>query len=124
MLVQLQHWLGNRPMVVADSSFAALQFLASVSHRPNPVHVVIRRHLDAVLYEPALLRNSHTIGRPRNVGQRLATLDNRLEDSTTHLIETWSIQIRNFLTDLIDVRSQLFRIDDLNISPKAEDPST
>ncbi|MBW4485897.1 MAG: transposase [Tildeniella torsiva UHER 1998/13D] len=84
MLVQVRRGLGNRPMVVvADSSFAALDFLASVSHLPNPVHVVTRLRLDAALYKPAPPRDAHTIGRPRKVGQRLPTLKTRLEDSTT-----------------------------------------
>ncbi|WP_199312394.1 IS701 family transposase [Phormidium tenue] len=84
MLVQVRRWLGNRfIVVVADSSFAALDFLWSVSHRPNPVHVITRLRLDAALYEPAPPRSSHTMGRPRKVGQRLPTLKTRLEDSTT-----------------------------------------
>lgn len=84
MLVQVRRWLGNRSIVVvADSSFAALDFLWSVSRLPNPVHVVTRLRLDAALYEPAPPRNSHTMGRPRKVGQRLATLKTRLEDSST-----------------------------------------
>lgn len=84
MLVQVRRWLGHRPMVVvADSSFAALDFLASVSHLPNPVHVVTRLRLDAALYEPAPPRDAHTIGRPRKVGLRLPTLKTRLEDATT-----------------------------------------
>lgn len=84
MLVQVRRWLGNRPIVVvADSSFAALDFLAAVSHLPNPVHVVTRLRLDAALYQPAPPRDAHTIGRPRKVGQRLPTLKTRLEDSTT-----------------------------------------
>jgi hypothetical protein len=84
MLVQVRRWLGHRPMVVvADSSFAALDFLASVGHLPNPVHIVTRLRLDAALYEPAPPRDAHTIGRPRKVGQRLPTLKTRLEDATT-----------------------------------------
>ena len=94
MLVQVRRWLGNRSLVVvADSSFAALDFLGSVSHLPNPVHVVTRLRLDAALYEPAPPRDAHTIGRPRKVGQRLATLKTRLEDSTTRwqslMLEGW-----------------------------------
>jgi DDE superfamily endonuclease len=84
MLVQVRRWLGNRPIVVvADSSFAALEFLGSVSHLPNPVHVVTRLRLDAALYEPAPPRDSHTIGCPRKVGPRSPTLKTRLEDATT-----------------------------------------
>ncbi|MEA5451981.1 transposase, partial [Leptolyngbya sp. CCNP1308] len=53
-LVQVRRWLGNRPIVVvADSSFAALDLLASVSHLPHPVHVVTRLRLDAALDKPA-----------------------------------------------------------------------
>lgn len=84
MLMQVRRWLGNRPLVVvADSSFAALEFLGAVSHLPNPVHVVTRLRLDAALYEPTPPRDSHTLGRPRKVGPRLATLKTLLEDATT-----------------------------------------
>jgi len=84
MLVQVRRWLGHRPIVVvADSSFAALDFLAAVSHLPHPVHVVTRLRLDAALYTPPPPRDAHTIGRPRKVGQRLPTLKTQLEDSTT-----------------------------------------
>ncbi|MEP0930298.1 MULTISPECIES: transposase [Cyanophyceae] len=59
MLIQVRRWLGHRPIVVvADSSFAALDFLASVSHLPNPVHVVTRLRLDAALYKPAPPRDA------------------------------------------------------------------
>ncbi|MEO1211860.1 MAG: transposase, partial [Cyanobacteria bacterium J06638_20] len=84
MLRQVRRWLGNRHIVVvADSSFAALEFLGAVSHLPNPIHIVTRLRLDAALYEPAPPRTPHTIGRPRKVGQRLATLKGLLDETTT-----------------------------------------
>ena len=84
MLVQVRRWLGTRPIVVvADSSFAALELLSSISQRPNPIHLVTRLRLDAALYEPAPCRQPHQMGRPRKVGQRLPTLKTRLDDTAT-----------------------------------------
>lgn len=53
MLRQVRRWLPHRELiVVADSSFAALEFLASVSQLAHPVHIITRLRLDAGLYEP------------------------------------------------------------------------
>ena len=84
MLIQVRRWLGTRPIVVvADSSFAALEFLSSVSHLPRPVHLVTRLRLDAALYDPAPARQPHQMGRPRKVGQRLPTLKTLLGTTDT-----------------------------------------
>jgi hypothetical protein len=75
MLCQVRRWLPQRQIVVvADSSFAALEFLASVSQRSSPVEVITRLRLDAALYEPAPERQPGQMGRPRIKGKRLATL--------------------------------------------------
>lgn len=54
MLTQVRRWLPQRTMVlVADSSFAALEFLDVLRQLPMAVSVVTRLRLDAALYEPA-----------------------------------------------------------------------
>jgi hypothetical protein len=84
MLLLVRHWLPERPlMVVADSSFAALAFLASLAGCAHPIHVITRLRLDAALYEPAPPRRPHQRGRPRTKGTRLPTLGQVLEDPKT-----------------------------------------
>jgi hypothetical protein len=80
-LLQLRRWLPERRIiVVGDSSFAALEFLASV-HRH--VCVITRLRLDASLFAPAPPRRTGQTGRPRRKGARLPTLAERLEDVDT-----------------------------------------
>jgi hypothetical protein len=81
MLTQVRRWLPQRAIIlVADSSFAALELLESLRQLPNPVHVVTRLRLDAALYNPAPERLPKQMGRPRKVGKRLPTLKSILED--------------------------------------------
>lgn len=88
MLIQVRRWLPERELVVvADSSFAALEFLASVSQLANPVHVITRLRLDAGLYEPPPNRQVGQMGRPRVKGQRLLTLATLL----THAATQWQL---------------------------------
>ncbi len=61
---QARRWLPGRELaVVADSAFAALEFLAATSHRR--VAVITRLRLDAALCDPAPPRLPGTVGRPR-----------------------------------------------------------
>jgi hypothetical protein len=84
MLIQVRRWLPHRNlMVVADSSFAALGFLASVSQMAQPVHVITRLRLDAGLYEPPPMRQPKQMGRPRVKGKRLPTLATVLTNAST-----------------------------------------
>jgi hypothetical protein len=84
MLCQVRRWLPQRQIVVvADSTFAALAFLAAVSQRSSPVHVVTRLRLDAALYEPAPERQLGQMGRPRLKGKRLPTLQSLLQNPQT-----------------------------------------
>jgi hypothetical protein len=54
LLTQVRRWLPQRAIIlVADSSFAALELLESLRQLPHPVHVVTRLRLDAALYDPA-----------------------------------------------------------------------
>ena len=65
MMLQVKRWLPTRELVVvADSSFAALELLAAVSQRDLPIHMITRLRLDAALYTPAPLRLPGTMGRP------------------------------------------------------------
>src|SRR5215210_394257 len=72
MLLQVKRWLPHREVVVvADSSFAALELLDAVRRE---VTVITRLRLDAALYEPAPERRRGQTGRPRKKGRRLPTL--------------------------------------------------
>ena len=72
----VRRWWPDRPLVaVADSTYAALDFLAGCRRAtPNPITVVTRLRLDAALYEPAPPRRLRQTGRPRLKGQRLPSL--------------------------------------------------
>lgn len=82
MMLQVKRWLPTRELVVvADSSFAALELLAAVSQRDFPIHMITRLRLDAALYTPAPLRLPGTMGRPRLKGSRLPNLEQVLANS-------------------------------------------
>lgn len=84
MLAQVRRWLPNRAIVVvADSSFAALELLDAAIGLPMPVHLVTRLRLDAALYQPPPLRLPKQMGRPRKVGKRLPTLKTLLDEPAT-----------------------------------------
>jgi hypothetical protein len=86
MLTQVRRWMPHRAIVlVADSSFAALEWLEALRQLPTAVHVVTRLRLDAALYDPAPERQAKQMGRPRKVGKRLPTLKSLLDASQT----TW-----------------------------------
>ena len=75
LLRAVRRWWPERPIIaVADSSYAALEFLAACGSWRAPVAVVTRLRLDAALYEPAPPRRPGQVGRPRRKGKRLATL--------------------------------------------------
>ncbi len=73
LVLQARRWLPARDLVlVADSGFAALAFLAALTRRG--VTVITRLRLDAALYDPAPPRRPGTIGRPRIKGARCPSL--------------------------------------------------
>ena len=73
MLTQVRRWLPHRAIVlVADSSFAALELLEALRQLSTPVHVVTRLRLDAALYHPAPERQAKQMGRPRICWQTAA----------------------------------------------------
>jgi hypothetical protein len=79
MLAQVRRWLPERVVVVvADSSYAAIELLAASSALPLPVTLVSRLRLDAGLYDPAPPREKGKKGAPRKKGERQATLSERL----------------------------------------------
>jgi len=57
MIAQVRRWLPERSIVVvADSSFAALELLNAALELPLPIHLVTRLRLDAAPYSPTKLR--------------------------------------------------------------------
>ena len=79
----VRRWLPGREVVfVADSSFAALAWLALVARLPD-VSVITRLRLDAALYDPPPLREPGQRGRPRLKGKRRPTLEAVLADEKT-----------------------------------------
>jgi len=91
MLLQVKRWLPEREMVVvADSSFAALELLAALRREMT---VITRLRLDAALYEPAPERQPRQKGRPRLKGARLPTLAMVLKEAQTvwsqHTVGGW-----------------------------------
>jgi hypothetical protein len=84
LLLTVRRWWPEREVVaVADSSYAALEFLAACRAWRRPVTVVTRLRLDAALYEPAPPRRPRQTGRPRLKGARLPTLAALAADPTT-----------------------------------------
>jgi hypothetical protein len=84
LLLVVRRWWPEREIIaVADSSYAALEFLAACRSWRAPVTVVTRLRLDAALYAPAPLRRPRQTGRPRLKGQRWPTLAALAADSRT-----------------------------------------
>src|SRR5215210_2511255 len=82
LVLQARRWMPGRTLVlVADSSFAALELLASLVRQD--VTCVTRLRLDAALYAPAAPRQPRTRGRDRTKGERLPTLATVLANQAT-----------------------------------------
>src|SRR5215213_6270029 len=82
MVFQLRRWLPEQSLtVVGDNAYTALDFLHACQTRPKPVTIITRLRLDAALYEPPPPYSGR--GRPRKKGQRLPTLQQRLNDEQT-----------------------------------------
>ena len=78
MILILSRWLKERALiVVADSSYSALQLLASLQGKAT---LITRLRLDAALYDPAPEKKKGVRGRPRVKGDRQLTLKERLDD--------------------------------------------
>jgi len=84
MILQVRRWLPERLLViVADSSFAAIELLSRVQKLAQPICMVARFRLDAALYQPAPQRKPGQKGRTRQKGARLPTLEQVLENPKT-----------------------------------------
>lgn len=84
MICQVRRWLPNRTIVVvADSSYAVLELLASAASLALPVTLITRLRLDAALYAPAPPREQGKKGAPRKKGDRQPSLAQRLSDPAT-----------------------------------------
>lgn len=80
-ILQSKRWLPDRRVVVvADSSFAALELIAAVRRH---VCLITRLRLDASLFEPAPERQPGQRGRPRLKGKQRPKLSAVLADPTT-----------------------------------------
>jgi hypothetical protein len=80
-ILQTKRWLRDRcVVVVADSSFAALELIAAVRRH---VCLITRFRLDASLFEPAPERRPGQKGRPRLKGKALPKLNVILADPAT-----------------------------------------
>jgi hypothetical protein len=72
LVYQVRRWLPDRALIfVADSTYAALDFLHACQTLSKPVTVITRLRLDAALYTPAPPYPG--TGRPRKKGTRLPT---------------------------------------------------
>jgi hypothetical protein len=90
-ILQIRRWLPNRLIVViADSSFSAIELIAAVLRH---VCFVTRLRLDANLYEPPPQGRSGKRGRPCKKGRKLPKLTEVLADPatvwTTILMSEW-----------------------------------
>ncbi len=82
LVFQLRRWLPERVLVlVADGSYAALEFLHACQSLAQPVAVITRLRLDAALYEPAPAYCG--TGRPRKKGQRWPTPQKLIDQPDT-----------------------------------------
>jgi hypothetical protein len=86
LIVCLRWWIRRRTLVlVADSSFAALELLARVQRLKDQTILITRLRLDAGLYAPAPAPapGKKKPGRPRKKGARLPTLEQVRDDPKT-----------------------------------------
>ena len=80
-ILQSKRWLADRRVVVvADSSFAALELIAAIRRH---VCLIARLRLDASLFEPAPERRPGQKGRPRLKGEAVPKLNAVLADAKT-----------------------------------------
>ena len=84
MGTKVRRWLPHRKIIlVADSSYAALELLNSLLTLPRPVYMATQMLLDAAIYEPAPAHEHNPVGRPRKKGLRLPRLSELLAKEQT-----------------------------------------
>jgi hypothetical protein len=84
MLRTVQRWFPARQLVVvADSAYAVIDWLAGLQKLSVPITVITRLRLDAALYAPMKERKAGQKGRPGVKGMRLPTLAAELENPET-----------------------------------------
>jgi hypothetical protein len=84
LITQVRRWLPDRLLVVvADSTYAALDVLDACRRLRPAVCFITRLRLDAALYEPAPPRKPRQVGRPRVKGKRLPQLKQVLANPKT-----------------------------------------
>ena len=99
LVYQVRRFLPERVLIfVADSSYAALDFLHACQSLPKPVTVITRLRLDAALYEPAPPYCGQ--GRPRKKGKRLPTPQQLIDDPTTCWIRLPFVWYNHRLRDI------------------------
>ncbi len=82
MISLIRRWLPDRSVkLMGDTAYSVLEL--GLHANQQQVTLVTPGRLDAVLHEPPAERTQHTIGRPRVVGQRLASLEHVLQDRET-----------------------------------------
>lgn len=82
LVLRARRWMPDRKLVlVADSGFSALAFLAALPRLE--ITCITRLRLDAALHPPAPPRRPGLVGRPRTRGQRLPTLAEVLANRIT-----------------------------------------
>jgi hypothetical protein len=82
MISLVRRWLPDRSIkVMGDTAYSVLEL--GLHAQQQQVTLVTTGRLDAVLHEPPPQRTTHTIGRPRVVGQRLPSLEQVLHDPET-----------------------------------------
>ena len=85
MGMQVRRWLPDRKIIlVADSSYAALELLDNLLTLSKPVFMVTQLRLDAALYQAAPIHERKPVGRPRKKGTRLPTLRTVLSNEQTN----------------------------------------
>ncbi|EFH89998.1 hypothetical protein Krac_11593 [Ktedonobacter racemifer DSM 44963] len=83
MILQVVRWLPGRSLVIiADGTYAVLDFLLKVSRLPG-VSAITRLRLDACLYDPAPAREAGKRGRTALKGPAQPKLAQRLKDPAT-----------------------------------------
>src|SRR6202140_5191412 len=82
MISLVRRWLPDRPLkLMGDTAYSILELGLQANHRQ--VTLITTGRLDAVLHEPPPERTTHTIGRPRVIGQRLPSLEQVVADPET-----------------------------------------